>query len=146
MLNEMYKDFDCWNELKKTLEKRVPVFCNERELWWCSIGANIGTETSGKNELFERPVLILEVYNKHSIRVVPLTSKVKNDRFHTKLDYQGRQGWAILSHSKTISSKRLQRKLYKINMFQHEWITRRLEGVYHKRIGSGFPEPRSRKA
>ena len=146
MANEMYKDFDRWNKLKKSLENKIPVFCNERELWWCSIGANIGTETSGKNELFERPVLILQVYNQHSIRIVPLTSKIKNDRFHTKLEYQGRLGWAILSHSKTISAKRLQRKLYKINMFQHEWVLSRLEGINRKRIGSGFPEPRSRVA
>lgn len=142
----MIKDFDNWNKLKQTLERRAPVFCNERELWWCSIGANIGTETSGKNELLERPVLVLQVFNKHSIRVAPLTSKIKNDRFHTKLEYHGVQGWVILSHSRTISAKRLQRKLYKINMFQHEWVMRRLDGIHHKRIGSGFPEPRSRKA
>jgi len=96
MTSEMYKDFDCWNKLKQTLERRVHVFCNERESWRCSIGANIGIETSGKNKLFERPILILQVFNKHSIRVVPLTSKEKNDRFHTKLDYQGRYGWVIL--------------------------------------------------
>ncbi len=138
MAEEMFKDFDRWNALKKSLENKVSVFCNERELWWCSVGVNIGTETCGKNELFERPVLILQVYNKNSIRIVPITSKVKNDRFHTPIEYQGMFGWAILSHAKTISSKRLQRKLYKINMFQHEWVMSRLEGINRKRIGPSY--------
>lgn len=112
----MHKDFDGWNKIKKALESRNPVFCNTREIWWCSLGANVGTETSGKNELFERPVLVLRVYNVNSIVVVPLTSVPKDDPFHFHITYEGKDGWIILSHARTISSKRLQRKLWRLDL------------------------------
>lgn len=120
----MEKDFDQWNVLKKRLEGRRDVFCNTREVWWCSIGANVGAEASGKNGLFERPVLVLKVYNTQSILIVPLTSKPKNDRFHTEVVYTDEEGlmhtsWAILSHTRTISPRRLQRKLYRIDKNTH---------------------------
>ena len=118
----MKKDFDTWNELKKRLEARGDIFCNQREIWWCSIGANIGAEASGKNDLFERPVLVLRVYNVHSVLIVPLTSKPKNDPYHFEVAYGKRIGWLILSHARTISPKRLQRKLYRIDKKLYEQI------------------------
>ncbi|MFA5871014.1 MAG: hypothetical protein WC842_03995 [Candidatus Paceibacterota bacterium] len=58
---EYKKDFDSWNIQKKKINTREKViFCNIREIWWCSLGVNIGSEEDGKNELFERPVLILK--------------------------------------------------------------------------------------
>ena len=45
----MEKDFDTWNDFKKTLEKREkPVLFKEREIWWTSIGVNIANESCGK--------------------------------------------------------------------------------------------------
>jgi mRNA interferase MazF len=111
----MQKDFDKWNELKKNIEMRREFFCNTREIWWCLIGANIGAETSGKNELFERPVLIIRVYNMRSVLVAPITSVPKDDPYHVAIEYKGKRGWVILSHARTISPKRLQRKLYRID-------------------------------
>ena len=118
----MEKDFDRWNTLKKNLENRPPIFCNTREIWWCSIGANVGAEASGKNELFERPVLVLKMYSTESILVAPLTSKSKNDPYHIRIAYGDRMGWLILSHARTISPKRLQRKLYRIGKKQHREV------------------------
>lgn len=118
----MLKNFDNWNELKKKIEARPLVFCNPREIWWCSIGANVGAEASGKNELFERPVLIVVVYSTQSILVVPITSKPReaSDPYHFCITYNGREGWLVLSHARTISPKRLQRKLHRIDSEQHK--------------------------
>ena len=77
----MDKDFDKWNETKKIFEKEDrEVFAHPREIWWCSLGLNLGAETDGKNDNFERPVLILSVYNKETMLVLPITSKPKNDK------------------------------------------------------------------
>lgn len=49
------KDFNQWNKEKKGLENvghDILAF-HEREIWWCSIGINLGDEQDGKNELFE---------------------------------------------------------------------------------------------
>ena len=41
------KDFQGWHTLKQNLDKRqstsVPTI-KEREIWWCSIGVNVGDE------------------------------------------------------------------------------------------------------
>ena len=58
----MEEQFDNWNNLKKRLHRgTTPIYANTREIWWCSFGFNVGTELFGKNELFERPVLVLKV-------------------------------------------------------------------------------------
>jgi hypothetical protein len=77
----MKKDFDCWNMLKKHIHNgNDPIFCNEREIWWSSIGINVGSEEDGKNNLYERPIIVLKVLNKSMILCVPLTSKIRNDK------------------------------------------------------------------
>lgn len=113
------KNFDSWNNLKKEIDKKdIKIFCNSREIWWCSIGLNIGSEEDGKNELFERPVLIIKVFNRDMLRIAPLTSKVKDDKNHIQIKYNERVGSVIFSQIKTISSKRLSRKLCRLDKKQ----------------------------
>ncbi len=71
----MEKDFDTWNKMKKELN-RLPIdrFAHAREIWWCSLGLNVGAEIDGKNENFERPVIVLKVYNVETMLVLPITS------------------------------------------------------------------------
>lgn len=60
------KLFDIWNGNKKKLDgrKSSQSFTNfkEREIWFCSVGKNIGTELNGRyekrNDTFSRPVLV----------------------------------------------------------------------------------------
>ena len=41
----MEKDFDGWNETKKQIHGRHDApFYHERELWWCTLGVNVGFE------------------------------------------------------------------------------------------------------
>ena len=104
----MKKDFDNWNKLKKQLEiNETKIFANVRDIWWCSIGLNVGTELCGKNEFFERPVLVIKVFNKDTIKVVPLTSKEKSGRYYFELNFNGIKSYASLSQVKTISTRRL---------------------------------------
>jgi tRNA1(Val) A37 N6-methylase TrmN6 len=44
-IQTMNKDFDTWNTRKKTIDfssKNPPYL--ERDIWWCSLGVNIGFE------------------------------------------------------------------------------------------------------
>lgn len=116
------KDFDIWNNLKKKVDGRTNIpFANQRDIWWCSLGINVGSEEDGKNELFERPVLVLKVFSKTMLRVAPLTSKERSDTHHIPILYNKTRGSVILSQIKTISTKRLSRKLTRLDagQFQH---------------------------
>jgi mRNA interferase MazF len=82
-MEESYiKYFDRWNEQKKVREssKEVSLVFHEREIWWCSIGVNIGDGEDGKNELFERPVPILKKFNRKIALVLPMSKRVKENK------------------------------------------------------------------
>ena len=68
----MEKDFAHWHPLKKQLHERqdVPSF-EEREIWWCSIGANIAYEQDGKHAAYHRPVLVVRKFSRHLFLGVP---------------------------------------------------------------------------
>ncbi len=108
----MEKDFNSWNIEKKRInnEKRI-VFAHPREVWWCSLGINVGAEIDGKNNNFERPVLVLKVYNKETLLVLPITTKIKNDSFHCLVKIKSGTAWVKLTQARVISNLRLLRKV-----------------------------------
>ena len=108
----MEKDFDLWNIKKKEIHKQTSApFCYPREVWWCAIGANIGAETDGKNDNFERPVLIFRVYNKETFLALPITSQEKKDIFHCAVKVKIGIVWVKLTQARVISNRRLLRKV-----------------------------------
>jgi mRNA-degrading endonuclease toxin of MazEF toxin-antitoxin module len=108
------KDFDQWNEIKKSidgLKLDQDFLCHEKEIWWCSLGVNIGIEADGKNDSRERPVLILRVFNKEMVWVLPVTSSEKKLPFYYGFDFKNQKQCVALTQIKTISTKRLRRKI-----------------------------------
>ena len=59
----MQKDFPGWHRHKEQLhaQHQTPTF-QEREMWWCSVGVNIGHEMDGKNQFYNRPMLIVHKF------------------------------------------------------------------------------------
>lgn len=122
MTKEYKKDFDSWNVLKQDVDQSErKVYAHAREVWWCSLGVNIGVESDGKNESFERPILVVKVYNRQSLLILPLTSKVKDDKFHFPLSIQEvdrktndkftKTVAVKLTQARVVSNKRLLRKV-----------------------------------
>ena len=118
----MKKDFDVWNTQKKILDtENRAAYAHPREVWWCALGVNVGAEIDGKNENFERPVLVVRVYNKQTMLVLPITSKEKSDAFHCKIQIQTKNSktgeeytkpvWIKLTQARVISNNRLLRKV-----------------------------------
>jgi mRNA interferase MazF len=109
----MSKNFDDWNIHKKAVHATaVDLFCHEREVWWSTLGINIGTEQDGKGEFYSRPVLILKVFANGSVVVVPLTTSSKKNPFYFSLGTIAReQSFAIVSQIKTIDKRRLRQKI-----------------------------------
>ena len=59
------KDFDKWNIEKKKIDYNIKnILPKKREIWWLSIGLNVGVEEDGKNNNFEQPILVMKVFNK----------------------------------------------------------------------------------
>ena len=87
------------------------MYFRKKEIWWCALGLNIGFEQDGKNNNFERPVLVLKKFNKDVLWILPLTSSNKTGKYYFQFEYNGNMYSIILSQIRLISSKRLLRKL-----------------------------------
>ncbi|OGG53045.1 hypothetical protein A3H16_03180 [Candidatus Kaiserbacteria bacterium RIFCSPLOWO2_12_FULL_53_8] len=125
------KGFDRWNEQKKKLHasEREMLF-HEREIWWCSLGVNIGFEQDGTNELFERPILIIRKFNRDVLWALPLTRSDKRNRFYVPITVGDANSAVILSQLRLISSKRLQRYMHKLPQGQFKEIIRLVQQFF----------------
>lgn len=122
------KNFNKWNQEKIKIEN---VGCNilpfhEREIWWCSVGLNIGDEQDGKNELFERPVLVFKKFNNKIAWVLPMSTKLKHGIYYSSLEYNGKKFTVLLSQLKLISIKRFRRFIRKISPYQFSIIQNKI--------------------
>lgn len=129
----MHKNFDGWNQQKKALQKGFEFLSiHEREIWWCSLGLNLGDEEDGKNFFFERPVLVLKKFNNRIAWILPLTSKPKSGNYYHALFYDGNVSTVILSQIRLVSVKRFRRFIRKISLDQFAEIQGKLiELIYN---------------
>lgn len=104
----MEKDFDTWNGRKKTLDvtKRNLLF-KEGEIWWCSIGVNVGEEVYGKGENFRRPVVILKKLSHNSCIVMPTTTRERSGSWFHHLHIKNKDRWVMMNQMRFISGNRL---------------------------------------
>lgn len=108
-MSEKYiKDFDGWNEKKKSLDKNYRgKFFGEKEVWLCCVGVNVGSEQDGKGDMFIRPVYILKKINQKTFLGIPMTSKLKQDSNHVCFYFDYNISSAIVSQIKNLDSRRL---------------------------------------
>ena len=113
----MEKDFDSWNIKKKAIHHEgVHKFYHEREVWWCALGVNVGSEQDGTGENNDRPVLILRGVSKHTCIIVPLTSSQGKHRLGVPIGtIHEKNTSAILSQMRIIDIKRLLYRITYIN-------------------------------
>jgi mRNA interferase MazF len=106
------KNYEKWHLVKSKIESldKKELF-REREIWWCSIWENIGFEQDGKNEQFERPVLVLKKFSHDVFLGIPMTSTQKEHPLYFPYQLNDTSGSFILSQARILSVKRLQRKI-----------------------------------
>ena len=126
----MEKEYDDWNKLKKDLStKESKIFFHEREVWYCSLGKNIGYEEDGKNELFERPILIVRKFNNDIFLAIPLTSSKKDNKYYHQYEFSGKTFAGMLSQIRILDSRRLSRKIGMIKESDFSTIIKKIHNV-----------------
>lgn len=119
MFSKIIQQFNEWSKLKIALHLNSndrSIYFKERQIWWASIGQNVGVEANGKNKKFERPVIILKKFNPTACLVVTLSTKEKTGFYYFELS-QGtsQRSFVNLSQIKLMSSKRLIRKIGEVS-------------------------------
>ncbi|MEK7144335.1 MAG: type II toxin-antitoxin system PemK/MazF family toxin [Patescibacteria group bacterium] len=108
----MKKDFDQWNEVKKRTHAEHPRLYTVREIWWCALGVNVGTEQDGKGEWYVRPSVILRGFGPDACLVVPLTTSSREHALRVPVGLvEGFEARANLSQIRVIDTRRLTRKI-----------------------------------
>ncbi len=123
------KDFDVWNVRKKEIDESAEIVFHEREIWWSSIGINVGDEQDGKNDFFERPVLIIKKFNNKLAWVLPMSTKKKEGVYYHPLAYSETSNIVLLSQLRVISSKRFRRYVRKLSRGEFKKIKEKLIGL-----------------
>ena len=127
----MEKDFDGWNEQKKQIHGRDSgPFYHQRELWWCSLGVNVGSEQDGSGEEFRRPILILKGLSAKTCLIVPLTAAAKDHPLRPSIGLvEDTEARALLSQMRVIDTKRLVRKIGYLDQAIFERIRKAAKGM-----------------
>ncbi len=108
----MENDFDRWNEKKKQTNAEQPRLYTVREIWWCRLGVNIGSEQNGNGKLFLRPVLIIRGFGANTCMVVPLTTSQRTHPLRIPVEkIKGEKATAILSQIRVVDTRRLVEKV-----------------------------------
>ena len=107
----MKKNFDKWHSEKRAIhnDKKRPFF-HEREIWFSSLGENIGFEQDGAGNDFLRPVIIIKKFNNDIFWCVPLTTKDKTEKHYFRFVSDNLTSTAIISQMRVLDAKRLQYK------------------------------------
>lgn len=105
-----------WTKIKVRIESRgdTRFYFHEREIWWASLGSNIGFEQDGKNTNFERPVLVIKKFNRSMLWALPLTGREKTGVYYYTFEIDNNKYTVIIPQLRLISSQRLIRKIRKV--------------------------------
>jgi len=131
------KDFDGWIEKKKKShyqDFKPPLF-KERDIWWVSIGVNVGFEEDGKHDKYLRPVLVLRKFNRELFLGVPMSTKLKDNKYYVTVTVGGRTVSVLISQIRAFSAKRIEDKLAEIDRGDFE----KVKGEVIKMISFSLP-------
>lgn len=126
----MHKDFDVWNIQKKSLEESIetePLYFHEGDIWWCSLGINIGSEASGKGMKFRRPILVLKKLSSDTCIALPLSSQLKTGSWFEEISFNGELRSVLLYQIRHIHKKRFQRKMGELDEKDMMCVRKKLE-------------------
>ncbi|MCL5781827.1 MAG: type II toxin-antitoxin system PemK/MazF family toxin [Patescibacteria group bacterium] len=130
------KRFPEWIVLKEKLDLSIhesPLF-NEGEVWWCSIGENVGREISGKSQLFSRPVLVFRKLSRQMFLGIPTTSQIRTGSWYVPVQYNDKQYTVVLAQMRVFDTKRMSNKIGKIDSVNLNRVRSGFESLFLPKI------------
>ena len=112
------------------LRDRRNIYFKEGEVWWYSVGLNIGEEEFGKGPTFERPIFIFKKFTKNSFLGLPLTGSEKEGSWYVQIAIKGRGSSVMLNQARVFDRKRLRRRIMVANQREVELIKAKFRELY----------------
>lgn len=109
-IREVVEKFINWTRIKIKVHFSIKNFnFSGRQIWWASVGQNVGVEQNGKNLNFERPVLILKKFNDNQFWSLPISSKIKTNKYSYLFKKNNGEFCLSMSQLRVMDKKRLLR-------------------------------------
>lgn len=123
MEKEYDKDFDGWNKIKK----KIDYSSNKKtvklgEVYWCKLGLNVGVEQNGRQDNFERPVIVIKKFSNKIVLIAPLTTQSHEGNWYLDTILFNRKQQVILNQIKPIDTKRLLNSIGQMPLFEVQLI------------------------
>jgi len=110
IIDSVIERFIRWTKVKIRVHFSQKTFnFSERQIWWAGVGQNVGVEQNGKNDSFERPVLIFKKFNNEQFWSLPISTKIKANKYNYIFIKDGREFCLSLSQLRVMDRKRLLR-------------------------------------
>lgn len=128
----LLKRFLEWISVKSRLHygNQKPPLVSEGEIWWASLGENIGREINGKDSSFTRPVFIFKKLATDFYHIIPLTSQIHHGSWYVEYVHEGVIGIACLHQARSIDYRRIHRKMGKLENMNIEKIRKGFAELY----------------
>jgi mRNA interferase MazF len=126
------KRFTEWIKLKERLHSSVkqPPLFNENEVWWCSLGENVGVEVNGKSDLFSRPVFIYRKLSRNGFLGIPMTTADKSGSWYVEIDFKNKKQVANLAQCRVLGAQRLSSRMGVLDDADADKIHRQFHELY----------------
>jgi len=132
MDEEIKEKFEDWNVKKQEIhfsDRTKRIYFKEGQIWWCSVGQNVGSESLGKGEYFMRPILIVKKLSSDLCVTLPLTSKNKTGTWFEEITFNGDKICVLLYQIRTFNKKRFQRKMGELDQNDFTRVKEKLEAL-----------------
>lgn len=128
---------DFINEIKNWLEIKIKLWTKKNrivfkqgEIWWCSLGFNLGEEIFGKGKMFTRPILIFKKFTGSSFLGLPLTTHGKNGSWYVEINHGDRKSFVMLNQARILDKKRLVNRIGTLSQKDLEEVKKRFLEFY----------------
>ena len=123
------KRYNEWNQIKIKINAKTKkiITPKEREVYWASIGENIGNEQNGKGDIFSRPVLIIKRFSRSMFFGVPLSTQTKEGNFFYNFTFLDKPSNALVVQGRIFDTKRLENRIGMIDKDDFENIKKSLK-------------------
>ena len=126
------KRFSLWMGLKEKLHTvaHKPPLVSEGDIWWASVGENVGSEINGKSILFSRPVIVFKKLAHGFYFVIPTTTQTRTGSWYVPFRQREREMVACLHQARSIDYRRFSSKLGALDDKDFERIKNGFSSLY----------------
>jgi mRNA interferase MazF len=131
-MNDYIKRLQNWCRLKQVLwDKESKIVFKQGDIWWCSLGMNLGEEMYGKGTEFRRPVLVFRKFTSNSFLGLPLTKQEKQGTWYVEITVHGEQRWVMLNQARILDKKRLTNRIVALDRKDFDKVKEKYINFYN---------------